>query len=361
MASSSIPNKRITSRTKKATPVEVKIEAEGGTTTHQLGDVSLKAIKKVPRDRRESSQARAKTPSKINYSEKSEAELRRELTRRAKNANKTELTEILESVERILADKTTKVLSVYTASSEIDAIDTRAASSQSEHRDDHKSKRDMITYEDLTLTELKNMALERGVDVKNRRAKAPFVTALKVADEGNKENIPPGTDKALKQDVDSGKRAGGHNKQLEKKAKEPPVRTTSSMLNTKDQPALSQPKYQREKCKVPSASEELHRDPETRGPYYAYLRYKDDRSDKFYLLQVTKSGTEDLYYVRTHWGRHKTSNPSCRSYDFKSLDDAIAKFGKVFKEKTNLDWVDRGSEPKKKKYSYIEPEDGSSL
>lgn len=78
-------------------------------------------------------------------------------------------------------------------------------------------------------------------------------------------------------------------------------------------------------------------------------------------IQVTKSSTEDLYYVRTHWGRHKTSNPSCGSYDFKSPDDAIAKFGKVFKEKTNLDWVDRGSEPKKKKYSYIKPKDGSSL
>ena len=289
MPSSPISNERNTSRTKKVTPVKVKNEAEGEATTYQLGDVSLKAIKKVPRDRKESSQARAKTPSKINYSEKNEAELRRELTRRAKNANKVELTEILQSVDRILADKTTKVLSVHTASSETEAIDTPAVSSQSEHKDDHKSKRDMIIYEDLALTELKNMALERGVDVKNRRVKASFVTELKVADEGNKENIPPGTDKALKQDVDSGKRASGHNKQLEKKAKEPPVRTTSSMLNTKDQPALSQPKYQCEKCKVPSASEELQRDPEFCGPYYAYLRYKDDRSDKFYHLQVSKT------------------------------------------------------------------------
>ena len=78
-------------------------------------------------------------------------------------------------------------------------------------------------------------------------------------------------------------------------------------------------------------------------------------------IQVTKSGTEDLYYVRTHWGRHKTSIPSCGSYDFKSPDNAIAKFGKVFREKTSLDWVDRGMDPKKKKYSYIKPEDGSSL
>ncbi|KAH0016954.1 hypothetical protein KCU78_g7686, partial [Aureobasidium melanogenum] len=361
MPSSSIPNKRNASRAKKVTSVEVKNEAERGTTTYEHGDVSLKTIKKEYRARRESSQARAKTPSKIDYSEKSEAELRRELTRRAKNANKAKLTEILQSVDRILADKTIKVLSVHTASSETDAIDTQAVSSQSEHKDDHKSKRDMIIYEDLTLTELKNMALERGVDVKNRRAKAPFVTALKVADEGNKEKIPPGTDKALKQDVDSGKRVGGHNKQLEKKAKEPPVRTTSSMLSTKDQPALSQPKYQCEKCKVPSASEELQRDPEFCAPYYAYLRYKDDRSDKFYHLQVTKSSTKDLYYVRTHWGRYETPKPSCGSYDFKSPDGAIAKFGKIFKQKTGLDWFDRGMDPKKDEYSYIKPEDGSSL
>ncbi|CAD0083670.1 unnamed protein product [Aureobasidium vineae] len=442
MPSPSIPNKKNTSRTNKGTPVEVKNGAEGRTTTYEHGDVSLKAIKKVHRDRRESCQARARTSSKIDYSEKSEAELRRELTRRAKNANKAELTEILQSVDRILAYKTTKVLSVHTTSSKTDAKDIQAASSQSEHKDDHEPKRDMITYEDLTLTELKNMAHERGVNVKNRRAKAPFVTALKDADEENKENIPPGTDEASKQDVDLDKHSSGRIKRLEKTTKKPSRRTKSSSPNHKAQPALSQPRYHCEKCKVPSASEELHRDPKTRGPYYAYLRYEDDTSNKFYRLQVskpfshahtpilspvrssnstglrelgtmitvtlhtgshmcippmkiyiirscsppididrtglitmrlkqrlttsdcqvTKSGTEDLYYVRTHWGRHETSNPFCGSYGFKSPDDAIAKFGEIFKEKTSLDWGDRDGEPKKKKkYSYIKPKDGSFL
>ncbi|KAG9982062.1 hypothetical protein KCU98_g7038, partial [Aureobasidium melanogenum] len=361
MPSSSIPNKRNTSRTKKVTPVEVKNEAEGGTTTYEHGGVSLKATKKVHPDRKEPSQARAKTPSKIDYSEKSEAELRRELTRRAKNANKAELTEILESVERILAEKTAKLLSMHTTSSKIDAINTQAAPSQSEHKDDDKPKQDMITYEDLTLKQLKKMASERGLKVENQRARKPFVSALKAADDENKENIPPGTDEALKQEAYMGERPDGRTKRLEKTTAQPLVRTMSPIPNPEAQSALSQPQYHCKKCQVPSASEELHRVPETRDPYYAYLRYEDDTSNKFYRLQVTKSGTEDLYYVRTHWGRHKTSNPSCGSYDFKSPDNAIAKFGKVFREKTSLDWVDRGMDPKKKKYSYIKPEDGSSL
>ncbi|KAH0006682.1 hypothetical protein KCU78_g12179, partial [Aureobasidium melanogenum] len=285
MPSSSIPNKKNTSRTKKVTPVEVKNEAEGGTTTYQLGDVSLKTIKKVHRDRRESSQARAKTPSKIDYSEKSEAELRRKLTRRAKNANKAELTEILGSVDRILADKTTKLLSMHTTSSKTDAIDTQAASSQSEHRDDDKPKQDMITYEDLTLTQLKKMASERSLKVKNQRARKPIVTALRAADDKNKENIPPVTDEALKQEAALGERPDGQIKRLDKTTAQPLVRTMSSSPNPKAQPALSQPKYHCEKCKVPSASEELHREPKTSDPYYAYLRYEDDTSNKFYLLQ----------------------------------------------------------------------------
>lgn len=289
MPSSSIPNKRNASRTKKVTPVEVKNEAEGGTTTYEHGDVSLKAIKKVHRDRRESSQARAKTSSKIDYSEKSEAELRRELTRRAKNANKAELTEILESVDRILAEKTTKFLSMHTMSSKTDAINTQAASSQSKHKDDDKPKQDIITYEDLTLTQVKKMASERGLIVKNQRARKPFVTALKAADDRNKENIPPGTDEALEQEADLGEGPDGRTKRLEKTTAQPLARIMSLSPNPKAQPALSQPKYHCKKCKVQSASEDVHREPKTSDPYYAHLRYKDDTSNKFYRLQVSKT------------------------------------------------------------------------
>ncbi|KAG9571113.1 hypothetical protein KCU71_g745, partial [Aureobasidium melanogenum] len=361
MPSPSIPNKKNGSRTKKVTLVEVKNEAEGETTTYEHGDVSLKAIKKVHQDRRESSQARAKTPSKIDYSEKSEAELRRELTRHAKNANKAKLTEILQSVDRILAEKTTKLLSMHTTSLKTDAMNTQAASSQSEHKDNDKSKQDMITYGDLTLTQLKEMASERGLKVQNQRAKKPFVTALKAADDENKENIPPGTDEASRQDVDLDKHPSGRIKRLEKTTKKPSMRTKSSSSSHNAQPALSQPEnqYDCEKCGHRFPSKELYK--ESKSTYYAYLRYEDDTNNKIYYLQVTKSGTEDLYYVRRHWGRSGTSKFGCKYDGFGSSGDAIAKFREVFKEKTSLDWVNRGMDPKKKKYSYIKPKDGSSL
>ncbi|KAG9950189.1 hypothetical protein KCU98_g18048, partial [Aureobasidium melanogenum] len=230
------------------------------------------------------------------------------------------------------------------------------------------SEESTINYSKKKVIELKEELEQRGIAFRKCAKKAELIRLLEnpngiFTDSGNKENIPPKIDKASKQDVDSGKYPSGGIKRLEKTTKKPSMRTTSSSSNLNSQPALSQPEnqYYCAKCGHLFASEELHKDPTSGDAYYAYLRYEDHTSNKTYCLQITKSGTEDLYYVRRHWGRYGTSNFACKYDVFKSPDDAIAKFGEIFEEKTSLDWGNRGMGPKKKKYSYIKPKDGSSL
>ena len=62
---------------------------------------------------------------------------------------------------------------------------------------------------------------------------------------------------------------------------------------------------------------------------------------------------KDKYQAHYHWGRlgtagdFKTENPT-------NLEQALAQYSKKFKEKTSLDWDDRYTEPKPRKYAFIE-------
>ncbi|KAH5286539.1 poly-ADP-ribose polymerase [Parastagonospora nodorum] len=74
-------------------------------------------------------------------------------------------------------------------------------------------------------------------------------------------------------------------------------------------------------------------------------------NNKFYKVQLLCNGSD--FKTWTRWGRVGERGQSAM-LGGGSLPDAQLNFEKKFKDKSGLKWVDRGEEPKKNKYAYVE-------
>ncbi|KAK4548539.1 hypothetical protein LTR36_009449 [Oleoguttula mirabilis] len=74
-------------------------------------------------------------------------------------------------------------------------------------------------------------------------------------------------------------------------------------------------------------------------------------NNKFYRLQLLKGKKQ--HHVHTRWGRVGEFG-QVKSMAFEEFDEALSEFDKKFKQKTGLAWDDRGEEPKKGKYMFLE-------
>ncbi|KAF1998535.1 PARP-domain-containing protein [Amniculicola lignicola CBS 123094] len=74
-------------------------------------------------------------------------------------------------------------------------------------------------------------------------------------------------------------------------------------------------------------------------------------NNKFYRVQLVQQGGK--YYTWTRWGRVGDFGQSAM-LGGGSLADALKNYEKKFKDKSGLKWDDRGDDPKKGKYAYVE-------
>ncbi|KAL5410903.1 hypothetical protein PMIN03_005147 [Paraphaeosphaeria minitans] len=76
-------------------------------------------------------------------------------------------------------------------------------------------------------------------------------------------------------------------------------------------------------------------------------------NNKFYRIQLLWNPNTNDYKTWTRWGRVGDSGQS-KLLGAGSYSDAFSNFNKKFKEKSKLSWDDRGTEPKKGAYAYVE-------
>ncbi|KAK3684559.1 hypothetical protein LTR37_020162 [Vermiconidia calcicola] len=74
-------------------------------------------------------------------------------------------------------------------------------------------------------------------------------------------------------------------------------------------------------------------------------------NNKFYRIQLLQNASG--FRTWTRWGRVGERGQSALLGDG-SLDDALSHFGKKFKDKSGLEWDDRGEKPKPNKYVFVE-------
>ncbi|KAB5511580.1 poly polymerase catalytic domain-containing protein [Coniochaeta sp. 2T2.1] len=78
-----------------------------------------------------------------------------------------------------------------------------------------------------------------------------------------------------------------------------------------------------------------------------------NNNNKFYRIQVLHQPSTGAAFTWTRWGRVGDFGQTA-SLGHGRLPDAIKQFEKKFKDKTGLAWDDRMSDPKPKKYTYLE-------
>ncbi|KAL9055456.1 MAG: hypothetical protein Q9162_003554 [Coniocarpon cinnabarinum] len=74
-------------------------------------------------------------------------------------------------------------------------------------------------------------------------------------------------------------------------------------------------------------------------------------ANKFYRLQLLQVNKQ--YSVHTRWGRVGEFGQK-KTMDFQDVESALKEYKKKFREKSGLKWDDRGSEPVKGKYTFLE-------
>ncbi|KAF1961008.1 PARP-domain-containing protein [Byssothecium circinans] len=78
-----------------------------------------------------------------------------------------------------------------------------------------------------------------------------------------------------------------------------------------------------------------------------------NNNNKFYRIQLLWSPTTGDHKTWTRWGRVGVYGQTA-ILGGGDVDDAIQQYNKKFKDKSGLAWNDRGAEPKKGKYAYVE-------
>ncbi|KAJ4350033.1 uncharacterized protein N0V89_008654 [Didymosphaeria variabile] len=92
------------------------------------------------------------------------------------------------------------------------------------------------------------------------------------------------------------------------------------------------------------------------GVVYDAALNKTDASannNKFYRVQLLWNSSTNDFKTWTRWGRVGDRGQS-KTLGTGSYNDAFSNFNKKFKEKSKLSWDDRGAEPKKGAYAYVE-------
>ncbi|KAF2439590.1 PARP-domain-containing protein [Karstenula rhodostoma CBS 690.94] len=95
---------------------------------------------------------------------------------------------------------------------------------------------------------------------------------------------------------------------------------------------------------------------DSEGIVYDASLNKTDASannNKFYRVQLLWNPTTKDYKTWTRWGRVGDRGQT-KILGAGSYDDAFSNFNKKFKDKSKLSWDDRGAEPKKGAYAYVE-------
>ncbi|CAI6301543.1 unnamed protein product [Periconia digitata] len=76
-------------------------------------------------------------------------------------------------------------------------------------------------------------------------------------------------------------------------------------------------------------------------------------NNKFYRVQLLRNPSDNTYKTWTRWGRVGDRGQSAL-LGSGDLEDALKQYDKKFKDKSGLSWDNRGADPKKGKYAYVE-------
>ena len=85
--------------------------------------------------------------------------------------------------------------------------------------------------------------------------------------------------------------------------------------------------------------------------FHTKLTLRENKSDKYYFVQVIFDTRNKIFYLYKRYGRTGTGG-TAELVPFNLQDDAEKEFCKLFKSKTGLKWNERTSKPKSKKYVY---------
>ena len=85
--------------------------------------------------------------------------------------------------------------------------------------------------------------------------------------------------------------------------------------------------------------------------FHTKLTLRENKSDKYYFVQVFFDTRNKIFYLYKRYGRTGTGG-TAELVPFNLQDDAEKEFCKLFKSKTGLKWNERTSKPKSKKYVY---------